>query len=82
MSQFPGASQTVKMKVHIHTFMSLKELWGKIKRPTHSSLAIIRINNWGIPFHTKDTHMGKMYLKCNSKILQEFEFFFFTCLET
>lgn len=36
----------------------LKELYKKIKRPTYSSLAVIKINNWMIQLHTKDTRVG------------------------
>lgn len=43
--------------------MLLKELYKKIKRPTYSSLAVIKINNLMVQFYTKDTRMGKSVFK-------------------
>lgn len=43
--------------------MLLKELYKKIKRPTYSSLAVIKINNLMVRFYTKDTRMGKSVFK-------------------
>lgn len=43
--------------------MLLKELYKKIKRPTYSSLAVIKINNLMVQLYTKDTRMGKRVFK-------------------
>lgn len=68
---------TIRHKMVYKHNSLLKELYKKIKRPTYSSLAVIKINNWMIQLYTKDTCVGgKVHLKSNCKIWQEFEFFF------